>query len=184
MHPESTNGMHQPDSNVLFEQLRRGDEQALEQLFRRHYAELCQSLRRYVPDADTAEDLVQQVFIKLWEKRETIQIETNVGGYLQRMAVREALMHLRRRQVLDFPAEWPQEPATHDSPAEQPLLHNELAERLGRGLELLPPACRTIFQLSRFEALSYREIAEELGLSIKTVEHQMGKALRFLRQFL
>jgi RNA polymerase sigma-70 factor, ECF subfamily len=181
---ELRNGMHQPDSNRLFEQLRRGDEQALEQLFRRHYGELCQSLRRYVSDADMAEDLVQQVFIKLWEKRHSIQIERNAAGYLQRMAIREALQHLRGRQVLDFSAEWPPELATYDSPAEQLLLHNELSERLSRGLEQLPPACRTIFQLSRFEALSYREIADEMGLSIKTVENQMGKALRFLRGFL
>lgn len=176
--------MHSPNSKVLFELVQRGDEQALKQLFFRYYAELCNSIRRYVSDADTAEDLVQQVFIRLWEKREQLDIEHNVGGYLQRMAIREALMYLRRRNLLEFTAEAPLQTPADTETGEQQLLYSELAETISKAIERLPAACRTVFQLSRFESLSYREIAQELGISIKTVENQMGKALQRLREVL
>lgn len=129
---------------------------------------------------DEAEDLVQQAFIRLWEKRALIDIQWSLKSYLYKSVHNAALNRIRHEKVKaqyqQLNAVLPGEEAT---PAADE--HPELLERIGTALNALPPQCRQIFELSRFESLKYREIAEQLNLSIKTVETQMGKALRLMR---
>lgn len=161
--------------------LRSNDRSAFKQLFAAHYQDVCRVIHRYIADPGITEDLAQEVFIRLWKKRHDISIETNLPAYLRRMGVNEALAYLRKKtrfKADELPLHLPGK--TAPSADEQSDLH-ELQDRIASALKKLPPRCRLVFELSRYEDLSNREIAEQLELSIKTVENQMTKALRMLR---
>lgn len=159
--------------------LRSDDDAALKELFKVHYAAVCRTLYRLVQDSHLAQDLAQNVFIRVWEKRMEMEVHTSWGAYLNQMAVREGLAHLRKVHRIDVREEIPDQADTHS--AEDRALHGDLKTHYHQALETLPPQCRTVFQLSRQEGLTYPDIAKEMGISVKTVENQMGKALRILR---
>jgi RNA polymerase sigma-70 factor (ECF subfamily) len=136
-----------------------------------------------VQDSETAEEMVQNVFLKLWEKRESLEIQSSLQAYLYKSVYFESLNHLKREKIkLNYVKHktWAmeQEDKVHSTAS---LNHKELQQRFREALRDLPEQCRTVFQLSRFEELKYREIASYLGISEKTVENHMGKALRVLR---
>lgn len=166
----------------LTTRLQLDDKAALKELFEAHYRPVCAAIHRFVGERGMTEDLAQQVFIRFWEKRHQIEISTSPGAYLHRMAVNEALAWLRSKKN-----QQPEE-ITHATPfnpqadGEEVFLQHELNEQIHLAIETLPPRCRAVFQLSRFEELSYQEIADRMEISVKTVEHQMGKALRVLRE--
>jgi RNA polymerase sigma-70 factor (ECF subfamily) len=162
--------------------LKTDDKTALKQLFDAHYPAVCGAIHRLVGERGVTEDLAQQVFIRFWEKRHQITISTSPGAYLHRMAVNEALAWLRSRKNQQPEEVTPNTPFSPEASVEENFLHGELQEHIKRAIEALPPRCRTVFQLSRFEEMSYQEIADQMDISIKTVEHQMGKALRVLRE--
>ena len=166
---------------TLLERLRSGDEAALQLVFTAHYPMVCQTIRRLVYDPDRSEDLAQEVFIRFWEKREKIHITSSLTAYLRQMAVNEALGHLRRQRFFEEVEATIE--TTETGPVEG-LLYEDLNTALHAGMAHLPHKCRVVFELSRFEGLSYAEIAEQTGTSIKTVENQMGKALKILRAHL
>lgn len=168
--------------NDLTTRLQANDRAALRELFDAHYPSVCGAIHRFVGERGITEDLAQQVFIRFWEKRAKINITSSPGAYLHRMAVNEALAFLRskkNRSPEEITATTPLPPAPD---VEQDILQNELQDQIVRAVDSLPPRCRAVFQLSRFEEKSYQEIADELGISVKTVEHQIGKALRVLRE--
>jgi RNA polymerase sigma-70 factor (family 1) len=178
---KTRNILEHQDEQTQTAALRHGDEATFEAVFRQWYAPLCGYAARLTDgDLDAAEDLVQQVFVKLWEQRARLDIAWSLKGYLYKTVHNSALNRLRsvktHSKYLDFnAAQLENEQTPPDYPA------RELAERLQQALGKLPPQCRHVFELSRFEDLKYREIADQLGISIKTVEAQMGKALRILR---
>ena len=174
--------MQNEATKALLEAVRQGRKPALQKVFDLHYAEVCRAIYKLIPDSALMEDLAQEVFIRFWEKREQIEIAESIGGYLHRMAVNEALAHLRRRRFFEDVSEAAHLPAAAADRPETELLHQDLSLRLNAALNTLPPRCRVVFHLSRFEEMSYREIADKMDISIKTVENQMGKALRLLRQ--
>ena len=156
----------------------------LKELFDAHYRQVCAAIHRLVGERGITEDLAQQVFIRFWEKRETIEITTSAGAYLHRMAINEALGWLRSKKNQPHEEITATTPFGEERDAEQNFLHGELEDKIKQAVDTLPPRCRAVFQLSRFEEKSYQEIADEMGISKKTVEHQMGKALRVLRELL
>ncbi|MBL7776454.1 MAG: RNA polymerase sigma-70 factor [Saprospiraceae bacterium] len=171
---------HQNEDNLVAA-LVQGNSAAFDTLFRQWYDPLCRYACRLAEgDMDEAEDLVQQAFVKLWETRAQLRVEWSLRAYLYKSVHHACLNRLRSKKVqskyLEFTAQQPN--AMHSMPDDTAP---ELRERYQRALDALPPQCRHIFELSRFEALKYREIADQLGISIKTVETQMGKALRVLR---
>lgn len=174
--------MQNESTKALLEAVRQGRKPALQKIFDLHYAEVCRAIYKLVPDVSLMEDLAQEVFIRFWEKREQIEVLESIGGYLHRMAVNEALAHLRRRRFFDDVSEAVHLPAAAADHAETTLLHQDLSFRLDAALNALPPRCRMVFLLSRFEEMSYREIADKMDISMKTVENQMGKALKLLRE--
>ena len=158
------------------------DLQKFEALFQSLYSPLCLSAYRLVQDEHTAEDIVQDVFCTLWRRKAELEIE-NFEGYLFRSVYNSSLNFLKKHKALSSEAiviEMNQKEVVHDISAET----KETAARIHRAIDSLPTACRTVFILSRHEGLSNKEIAETLNISIKTVENQMTKALRTLKQAL
>lgn len=137
---------------------------------------------RFIRDKSTVEDLAQNVFIRFWEKRHKINITSSIRAYLNRMAINEAIGYLRKNKKWDIEEITPNTPTSAAYSVEEQYLQSELEVKIRQAIDSLPPKCRAIFQMSRFDDLTYREIAEKLGISIKTVENQMGKALRVLRK--
>ncbi|GAA3952854.1 RNA polymerase sigma-70 factor [Hymenobacter algoricola] len=164
-------------------QLRATDAEAfLELLFREFYRPLGAVINRVVQDRAVTEDLLQDVFLRVWNGRETLTISTTYGAYLYRAALNAALRHAERsqRQVAWTAAPASAEPATDD--ALHALYEQEAQASVAAALALLPPQCRVVFTMSRYDELSYQQIADTLEISPKTVENQMGKALRILRR--
>lgn len=172
--------MAELDLADTLKRLRQNDKTILHELFELYYLPVCQTIFRYIKEKPLTEDMAQNVFIRFWEKRQTIQINSSVSAYLRRMAVNEALAHLRKQKVYKEELD-PNMVREVDPGAEQQYLHGELKEKVQHAIDGLPTKCRMVFQLSRQDGLTYKEIADKMEISVKTVENQMSKALRVLR---
>lgn len=175
-----------PDYNKdnILQHLTAGDEKAIDWLFREYYTSMCQSAYRILPDEHLVEDLVQDVFYEIWKKRKNLNINTSIAAYL-RTATRNKALNYIRDQKIDFrnaPAK--DELTSKNTPTIQNLMADDLQQEIDAAIDSLPERCRLIFVLSRYEEMKYQEIADQLDISIKTVEHQIGKALRDLREAL
>lgn len=151
-------------------------------LFRSHFPGLCFMAQRYVKDFDTAKEIVQDAFISLWEKHETIDMQGAMKSYLTMVIHNKCTNYLRDNRkfdrnimeienLLDVP-----EYESTDS-----LVTDELKTKIDSAISELPEKCREIFILNRYENLKYQEIADKLQISVKTVETQMSKALQHMR---
>jgi len=163
--------------------LKEGKQTALEMIFKTHYRPLCNYAYSFLNDKDEAEEVVQSSFISLWEKRDTISIQTSFKSYLYRMVRNACLNAIKHQKVKKSYADQEKisgEPI-HNLVSET-VVSTELEARIFKAIEVLPEQCRLVFQLSRFEELKYQEIADQLGISIKTVENHMGKALKIMRE--
>ncbi|MCB9081391.1 MAG: RNA polymerase sigma-70 factor [Lewinellaceae bacterium] len=166
--------------------LRRNPDEAIDAIFRQYFGELCRAIYRIIPDEAIVQDLAQEVFVQLWQRRQSLSVQTTLGAYLRRAGINRALNYLRdnRRfsdaddtQVLEAQL-------SHETNIEHSLEVEELQEAIDRAIDQLPERCRLVFVLSRFEELSHQEIADQLAISPKTVENQITKALRLLRSVL
>lgn len=156
-------------------------EQAFDALVRAHYERLGNLAYRYLKSDAAAEDVVQEVLLKVWRRRETIRMDDPLP-YLYQAVRNECVMALRRRRrwvmtELDTESSDAALPASDAVPA-------DLAAAAARAVESLPARCRLIYTMSREQDLTYAEIARVLGISRKTVENQMGRALKALREYL
>jgi len=135
-------------------------------------------------EREEAEEIVQEVFVKIWERRHSIDVKSSLRNYLY-SAVRNACFnHLKHQSVeRNYANEKKNEPDEHNM-VEENLIGSELGILIHQVIEQLPEKRREIFELSRFEGLKYNEIAERLNISIKTVEAQMGQALKYLKSHL
>ena len=135
-----------------------------------------------VGDSGTAEDIAQEVFVEVWKRKDAIEINASLKGYLRRTAVNKTLNHLRKKKLeLDDGGDELGAVSYDGASSQQKLEAQDLKEIIHKTIDSLPERCRIIFGLSRFEELSYREISEKLDISIKTVENQMSKALKIIR---
>ncbi|MGH7718894.1 MAG: RNA polymerase sigma-70 factor [Gemmatimonadaceae bacterium] len=162
------------------EQIRQGDEVAFEALFRAFAPGLCAFIARYVGSRAIAEELVQDLFLSLWRKRSELVVRQAVTTYLFTAARNRALNYLGRERTAK---QWRASLRRADDPDPSAPSEGELLEmlELQDAIERLPARCRLIFTLNRQQEMTYGEIATSLGLSIKTVETQMGRALKALR---
>lgn len=170
------------ESNII-RKISAGSEKAFEQLFKKHYSGLCGYAVKYVWDLDQAEEIVQDLFFNLWNKKNNLIIDISLEAYLFR-AVRNACLNFLKHQKIrqQHANTVKSKPISESSIEENPVEILELQNRIEEVVDALPPERKKIFQMSRFEGLKYKEIADQLGLSIKTVEAQMGKALKTLRE--
>jgi RNA polymerase sigma-70 factor (ECF subfamily) len=172
----------QKSDQMIFQSIKSGDEKALEMLFKEYYQPLCRYAMSYLEDPADAEEVVQNCFIKLWEKREKIDIQSSVKSYLYQIIRNACLNEIKHQKVKKSYGEMVSHQGELLSEAsDQSTLKSELEEKISIALQSLPQQCRLIFTMSRFEELKYQEIADQLNLSIKTVENQMGKALKLMR---
>jgi RNA polymerase sigma-70 factor, ECF subfamily len=160
---------------------------SVEQMFKQHYAFVCKVIYAYVRDRTRTEDIAQDIFTELWVKRDQLQIHTSVPAYLRRMAISRTLNYIRDTrkhtwEELDIAADHDSAFEANDPGVISKLEEAELRQRLDVAIEALPEKCRLVFLLNRQEEMSYAEVARELGISVKTVENQIGKALKLLRQ--
>lgn len=157
-------------------------EWAFEQTFKTHFKGLHAYAVTIIRNEAMAEELVQNVFCRLWEKSEKLDIRQSLTGYLYRAVYHESLNYLKHQKVKTAYQTFSKYHMDENADgASKKLMLRDLEEQLQQAMQALPEQCRIIFQLSRFEELKYHEIAGRLGISIKTVENQMGKALRLLR---
>lgn len=162
------------------------DEGSFEVLFKENVEVLRNIAYRIVKDSDTAKDIVQQVFYKLWKSKNDLQINSSMRSYLHRAVINTALNHIEKHNKMTY-TEDDQLASYVKTTVADPidvLSFNELQDNLNKAIDLLPTRCQLVFVLSRFDGLNNKEIAIQMDTSVKTVENQMGKALKFLRAHL
>ena len=163
--------------------LRSGNETIFEEVFRSYYPALCRYARSILNEPEAAEEAVQQTFIAIWEKRESIHFTVSLKAYLYRAVHNRCLNQIEKQKIRQqYAADHQQQPEIAAMPADSMHRQKELQDLIRQAIDRLPEQCGKIFRLSRFEEMKYAEIAEHLGISIKTVENQMGKALRLMRE--
>lgn len=154
-----------------------------EEIFKAHYQALCAFAFGVVSDADMSEEIVQDVFVKLWTNKNEIEITKSVKSYLYKAVRNSSLNAIKHLKVKE---EYKRHNKIERDKAEctlsDDLVENELDRQIKAAIDHLPTERKKIFLLSRNEGLKYKEIAEKLGISVKTVENQMGKALAMLRE--
>lgn len=174
-------------SVVLSEQeivgaIREGNERIFEETFRKYYQSLCNYANSILKEMDEAEEVVQNLFLSIWEKRIDLEISISLKSYLYRAVHNHCLNRIKHLKVREEYQQYAVNfyDASYES-VSQTVMKNELETKIEEAIRKLPEQCRLIFQMSRFEELKYHEIAEQLEISPKTVENQIGKALKILR---
>lgn len=158
------------------------NETAFEATFREYYPMLCNYAYTFVHDDAEAEEIVQSVFLTFWEKRNTMDVHTSIKSYLFSMVRNSSLNMLKHKKIEQ---KYVQEALITEERSQESIsqtVHfNELERKIAEAIEKLPEQCRLVFKMSRFEDLKYSEIAAQLNISVKTVENQIGKALKTMR---
>jgi len=165
---------------MLLKRIRENDSRAFEILFQKYHAPLCLFASKYTCEMDSAQEIVQNLFVYLWENRAVVHVEHSVKAYLQSAVRRNSIRYMQKRRSEVSINELPENSYVVEELYDS-LELKELYQQLLEAIDLLPDQCKKIFKMNRFEDKKYAEIARELQLSIKTVEAQMGKALKILR---
>ncbi|MDX9883934.1 MAG: RNA polymerase sigma-70 factor [Prolixibacteraceae bacterium] len=173
--------MNRKDDKSLALELSRGNEKAFETIFNRYYQSLCLFSKQILNDDELAEETVQDLFVKIWEKRFSLSIDTSLRHYLFMAARNLCFNQLQHQKIKKRYAQKILENTETEIKTDEYYLEPGLKQAIEKALGLLPPKRKEIFRLSREEGLKYKEIADRLDISVKTVEAQMGLALKFLR---
>ena len=174
-------------SKEILQNIIAGDESSFERVYRYYYPRLNYFAQQYLQDAEISKNIVQDVFTELWDRRNTLQNDTNLNAWLFTVTKNKSLKiisHLKSQQNYDTYIKGRQLDVNYNALSDfdtSNFIFEELQTRIESALEKLSPACRKVFEMSRFEDKKNKEIAVELNLSIKTVEAQITKALRSLK---
>ncbi len=175
-------------SSFFIKNINEGNKEAFKILFELYYAKLLYLAKSYVSNKEDAEEIVQDVFVKVWKKRKSIT--TNINAYLFKVTKNACLDYLRSKKyklsksnnILQLEAH-----INYNALSDQTssaIVEKELEEKIKAGINLLPQKCRKVFVKSRIEGMKNKEISEDLNISIKTVENHMSKAIRHMRMHL
>jgi RNA polymerase sigma-70 factor, ECF subfamily len=166
----------------IVEEMKKGKEYAFDYFFNYYYPGLCVFAQKIISlPEQQAKDIVQDVFVKFWNDREKLDIRTSIRSYLF-VSVRNRCMDVLRKKNRSLQMKEISEGQDVADESFETYILSELESLFNRSLDKLPERCREVFELSRLQGLKNREIAEKLSLSEKTVENQMTKALRVLRE--
>ncbi|MBN2776839.1 MAG: RNA polymerase sigma-70 factor [Bacteroidales bacterium] len=168
------------NDKYLFERIKAGSKTEFDTLFRFYYEDLCRFAVFLSCSAEDAEEIVQDVFYKLWVKRQSIEIKISAKAYLF-TAVRNTVYNIHKHEKIK--KKYIEETRLENSivDPEESNANEEIYKRIDSVIDLMPEKRREVFRLSKVEGLKYKEIAEKLNISTKTVENHMGEALKFLR---
>jgi RNA polymerase sigma-70 factor (ECF subfamily) len=170
------------DDRELLGRIRQSDEQAFDTLFRQYYAALVAFTESFLRSRAVAEEVVQDVMLEVWRRREILQLDVGWRSYLFRAARNRALNDLRHTRVAQRAEPYVRGPESVEASSPAELDARELERAFRRVLAGLPESVREVFEMSRRDGLTYGEIAGALGISVKTVEARMGRALKELRE--
>ena len=172
-----------PYDEELFLLIKESDTIALKILFNKYYESLCHFVFTIVGDADLSKEIVSDVFVKIWEKRESITIKYKVKNYLFSSSKNQALNYIHKKKLITQPIDpFYELEATVESDPEEILVAKEGKKRIESLVKLLPNKRKIIFQMKRFDGFTYEEISDILSISIQTVRNQMVKAVKFLSE--
>ncbi len=169
----------------IIRRIRQGDTGQFESLFRSSYVSLVRYAKTIVKDHDTSEEIVQDLFFRIWQDREKIKIESSLNGYLFRAVHNRCLHWIDHNRIVErHAAEMALKEEVNMETPDEIIRYSELQAKIAKILERLPERCGQIFCMNRFEGLKYSEIAEKMSVSVKTVEANMGRALKEFRKAL
>ena len=176
------------EQSELFEGIQNGDADAFEYVFKTYYPRLRNYANRFVSDSDDLEDILQNCFIHLWERRDSITF-ISISSLLFTMVRNGCLNYLKHQTMVRLRGRLAQQDTRTEElystdmkgTTDSDTLYNELTRQIEQVMEELSPRCREIFTMSRFEGLKNREIADQLGISVKVVEKHITKALAVFR---
>ncbi len=174
--------MDQPADRRTFQKIKKGDIQAFESLFHAYYSNLCRYASGIVSDDETAEEIVQDMFVNFWEKREMLNIDTSLKNYLYQSVKNRCLNQIKHNITRQNYLKGINVEEKFQIQPDEQFLANELAQKIEKSIQSLPEKRQKIFRMSREEGLKYSEIAERMNISQKTVETQMGLAIKTLRE--
>lgn len=181
--------MHKLEKNI-WEDIRNGDQKAFETLFKSYFGQLLNYAKEILKDHDLAEEMAEEAFVKLWENRKAINIDSSIRSYLFRSIYNQCINHFKHLKVCDKYRLYFQhhiKPGHYDSAYSfdfplSGLLNKEIEHLVEKSVNNLPPQCREIFVMSRYEDMKNDKIAETLGVSVSTVKTQISRALVKLRK--
>jgi RNA polymerase sigma-70 factor, ECF subfamily len=173
------------EEQALLIELKKGSRKAYSILFNNYYKDLVLFGGNFLPNKSLCEDIVQNVFLKLWRDRDNIEIETSLKSFMLRSVQNNCLDELRHKVVIREHESYSMAYGILDNiDTENYILYSDLQTHLADALSKLPESCREAFEMNRLEGLKYREIADKLNVSERTIEVRIGKALRLLRNHL
>jgi len=161
--------------------LSEGDEGVFDEIFRTHYKYLVTIAYGYTKNYELSKDLAQEVLMDLWKRRTTIRIQTGLRPFLKRAVINQSLSAFKNKSNQPTDSTDQLSLGSSDN-AQQAIEYNELNSKIQNIISNLPPKCREIFEMSRYESLSHKEIAAKLDISTKTIENHITKALKSLRE--
>ena len=171
----------------IWPKVKKGNIKAFESLYKLYFPSLCLYAYGFIPDRELVREIVNDVFLKIWERRTELDIRYGIKPYLYRCVHNSCLDHLElnkfrnRARIVDISQKILELPGNDDEAILTQFTLPQLEKEIMDGIDNLPPKCREIFVLSRFELLSYNEISEKLNISVNTVKTQMSRALDSLR---
>lgn len=172
-----------PDEEKIWRSIQQKDGQAFEKYYKEQYKFFFLAALNYLKDAGLAEEIVNDVFIRLWETADTINIESSLRSYIYRAVINRSLNELdKNKRDQQRQKELSHRP--EDTFELRGMEENELKLSLYKAIDELPEQCRKVFRMSRFEELKQQEIADRLGISIKTVKNHITHALKQLNKVL
>jgi RNA polymerase sigma-70 factor (ECF subfamily) len=168
--------------NISFSALKNGSTAAFDLCFEVYFTGLCTFANKLVRDPNVAQDIVQELFVNLWIQREQLEIHTSLKSFLFQSVKNNCLDHIKHSKVAQaFAFRYINENAEEYENIYSDYTQKEIQKALDIAVAKLPKQCKTAFLMSRFEYKSYKEIAEEMDLSVKTIENHIGRALHIIR---
>jgi RNA polymerase sigma-70 factor (ECF subfamily) len=168
---------------TLIKRIKKGDQKALEILYEKYYYRLCDFAFQYVHSFDLTEEVVSDVFLKIWTKSSNLKAEGNFKAYLYTAVRNQALNYIQREPSLEHLEDLSQQLASAEYQADEKLLFQEFQNQIEALINTLPPRRKMVFKLSRLEGFTYREIAEIMSISVHTVQNHMVQAVKQLNAY-